>query len=133
MSRSPSAPSRARPSCPPRPRALPSSAKPPPAPTFSLWLNAARQECPVPAGGALLLTLLDAAGIAYRLATRAWRDPALAGEPLLVAVGALDGPLEIVHNGALPDVGVAHLRVRPGDEVVVGQPDYLRTRFPFFR
>jgi hypothetical protein len=67
-----------------------------------------------------------------RLATRAWRDPALKGESLLVGVGGLDGPLEIVHNGALPALGVAHLRVLPGDEVVIGQPPYLQQRFAFF-
>ncbi|HLH26347.1 MAG TPA: hypothetical protein VK066_27825 [Chloroflexota bacterium] len=102
-------------------------------PAFTLWLNAARQDCALPAAGAPLLDALAAHGLACRLATRAWRDPALAGEPLLVAVGPLDGPLEIVHNGALAAVGVAHLWVRPGDEVVIGQPAYLRQRFAFFR
>lgn len=87
----------------------------------------------MPSAGALLLAALAARGIAYRLAARRWRDPTLAGEPLLVAVGCLDGPLEIVHNGGLPAAGVAHLWVRPGDEVVVGQPTYLRQRFAFFR
>jgi hypothetical protein len=100
---------------------------------FALWLNAVRLDCSVPADGARLLEALAAQGIAYRLATRIWRDPALAGEPLLVAVGSLDGPLEIVRNGALASVGVAHLWVRPGDEVVIGQPAYLRQRFAFFR
>src|SRR5438105_274968 len=112
-SQSPSAPSRARPSCPPRPPPLPNNvrttpvaeavrcqrepirrppgtagvppARPAPAaPAFTLRLNAARQDCPVPAGGALLLDVLAANGITYRLATRAWRDPAFVGEPLLV-------------------------------------------------
>jgi hypothetical protein len=113
-----------------------SAAARPPAPdgpTFVLWLNAVREDCPLPAGGTRLLDALTARGIACRLASRAWRDPALAGEPLLVAVGSLDGPLEIVHNGALVSVGVAHLWVQPGDEVVIGQLAYLRQRFPFFR
>ena len=112
------------------------AATPWPAPaglTFALWLNAARHDCPVPAGGAPLLGALGAHGITYQLATRPWRDSALAGEPLLVAVGSLNGPLEIVHNGVLAEVGVAHLSVRPGDEVVIGQPVYLRRRFAFFR
>jgi hypothetical protein len=98
-----------------------------------LWLNATRHDCPLPAGGARLLDALAAQRIAYRLTTRPWRDPALAGEPLLIAVGALTAPLEIVHNGALPAVGVAHLRIQPGDEVIIGQPAYLRRRFAFFR
>jgi hypothetical protein len=102
-------------------------------PAFTLWLNGAQQDCPVPSGGALLLDAFAELGVAYRLAVRQWRDPALTGESLLVAVGALAAPLEIVHNGALPAVGVAHLWVRPGDEVVIGQPAYLRRRFTFYR
>ena len=101
--------------------------------TFALWLNTDRLELPLPSEGALLLDALTAGGMSIRLARRAWRDPALAGEPLLVGVGTLDGPLEIVHNGALAAVGVAHLRVLPGDAVVIGQPAYLRQRFAFFR
>jgi hypothetical protein len=96
------------------------------------WLNAERREVAVAASSALLLELLAASGIPYRLQVRAWQDAALADEPLLVAVGELAGPLEIVHNGQLAPVGVAHLRVRPGDEVVIGQPAYLRRRFAFF-
>ena len=98
-----------------------------------LWLDDRRQECPLPAEGALLLDVLAASGITCELAARAWRDPALGTEPLLVRVDGLAGPLEIVHNGLLADVGVAHLRVRPGDEVVIGQPAYLQRRFAFFR
>jgi len=113
--------------------ACPDRPQPPASASFALWLNAVRLHCPLPAPGARLLAALAALGIAYRLATRRWRDPALHGEPLLVAVGSLDGPLEIVHNGALPAVGVAHIWVRPGDEVVIGQPAYLRQRFTFFR
>jgi hypothetical protein len=52
---------------------------------------------------------------------------------LLVAVGGLEEPLEIVRNGQLAGVSVARMRVRPGDEVVIGQPDYLRRRFAFLR
>jgi hypothetical protein len=97
------------------------------------WLNAERHELALPAPEARLLDVLAAHGIPYRLHARRWRDPALGCEPLLVAVGGLDAPLEIVHNGQLAPVGVARLRVRPGDEVVIGQPAYLRQRFPFFR
>jgi len=71
--------------------------------------------------------------VTYRLQRRAWQDAALDEEPLLVAVGELEGPLEIVRNGRLAAVGVARLRVRAGDEVVIGQPEYLRRRFSFYR
>ena len=98
-----------------------------------LWLDDQRQECALPAEGAPLLDVLAACGIRYELTARAWRDPALGAEPLLVRVAGLAGPLEIVYNGRLADVGVAHLRVRPGDEVVIGQPAYLQQRFAFFR
>jgi hypothetical protein len=97
------------------------------------WLNAERHELALPAPEVHLLDVLAAHGIPYRLRARRWRDPALGREPLLVAVGGLGEPLEIVHNGELAPVGVARLRVRPGDEVVIGQPAYLRQRFPFFR
>jgi hypothetical protein len=104
---------------------------PPEPQTATLWLNARRRA--VPLGESLsLLALLDAAGVSYRLHARRWRDPALAGERLLESVDDLAAPLEIVVNGRLAKVGVAHLSVAPGDEVVIGQPDYLRARFSFF-
>jgi hypothetical protein len=98
-----------------------------------LWLDDQRHECALPAEGAPLLDVLAACGISFELAARAWQHPALGAEPLLVGIGGLRGPLEIVHNGRLAEVGVAHLRVRPGDEVVIGQPAYLQSRFAFFR
>jgi hypothetical protein len=98
-----------------------------------LWLNDARQELGLPTAHPLLLEVLDAHGIAYRLHARTWDDPALGDEPLLVAAGGLFEPLEVLHNGQLAAVGVAHLRVRAGDEIVIGEADYLRERFPFFR
>ena len=101
--------------------------------SLTLWLDDRRRDCAVPADGAPLLDVLAAAGITCELAARAWRDPALGTEPLLVGVGGLAGPLEIVHNGRLAAIGVAHLRVRPGDEVIIGQPAYLSQRFAFFR
>ena len=70
----------------------------------------------------MLLALLDAADVVYRLNSRHWQDPALAGEPVLESVDDLGGPLEIVVNGRLAEVGVAHLWVAPGDEVVVPAP-----------
>jgi hypothetical protein len=76
--------------------------------------------------------VLDAHGIPYALRTRAWADPALGTEPLLMAVGDLRAPLEIVHNAQLAAAGVAHLCVRSGDTVVIGGPAYLRQQFPFF-
>jgi hypothetical protein len=97
-----------------------------------LWLNAERRELAITADTVGLLDLLAASGISYRLRTRAWQDPALADEPLLEAVGDLTAPLEIVLNGRLATTGVAHVRVAPGDEVVVGQPAHLRRRFRFF-
>lgn len=100
---------------------------------LTLWLNDQRHECTLPAEGAPLLDALAICGIRYELAARAWQEPALGAEPLLVGVGELVGPLEIVRNGRLADVGVAHLRVKPGDEVVIGQPAYLQQRFAFFR
>ena len=100
--------------------------------TVLLWLNEERHvlalEADVP-----LLALLARHAIRHRLRRRAWGDPLVGDEPLLEAVGALEGPLEVVLNGQLAAVGVACLRVRPGDEVVIGQPDYLRGRFRFFR
>jgi len=98
-----------------------------------LWLNGERRLVAVAAAELGLLDLLAAAGLPYRLQRRAWRDLALAGEPLLEAVGALEGPLEIVVNGGLAAASATRLRLRPGDEVVIGQPAYLRQRFPFFR
>ncbi len=98
-----------------------------------LWLNDERCPVAVPAGGLPLLDILGAAGLPFRLRRRTWDDPALGSEPLLEAVGALAGPLEIVLNGRLAACGVAQLRVAPGDEVVIGQPAYLRQRFAFFR
>ena len=102
-------------------------------PLVVIWLNEARHECAAPADAAPLLSVLGALGIPYRLRTGTWRDPALAAEPLLERAGALDGALEIVHNGRLATVGIVHLRVRAGDEVVIGQSNYLRHRFAFFR
>jgi hypothetical protein len=104
-----------------------------PGPVVVVWLDDERHECPLPAADASLLDALAAGGLAYELAARAWADPALGAEPLLVRAGHLTAPLEIVHNGALATVGIAHLRVQPGDEVVIGRPAYLRQRFPFFR
>ena len=98
-----------------------------------LWLDGARRELALPSPTPLLLEVLAAHGIAYQLQRRPWQDGALGDEPLLVAVAELAAPLEIVHNGRLAAVGVAHLRVRPGDEVVIGQPRYLRERFAWFR
>jgi hypothetical protein len=98
-----------------------------------LWLNAERHELAITTDAVGLLDLLAASGVSYRLRTRTWRDPALGDEPLLDAVGDLAGPLEIVLNGRLATAGVAHVRVAPGDEVVVGQPAHLRRRFRFFR
>jgi hypothetical protein len=97
-----------------------------------LWLNAERHELAIATDAVGLLDLLAASGIAYRLRRRAWQDPALADAPLLDAVGDLAGPLEIVLNGRLATVGVARIRLAPGDEVVVGQPAHLRQRFAFF-
>jgi len=98
-----------------------------------LWLNAERHEVTITADVVGLLALLATSGIAYRLRTRPWQDPTLADEPLLDAVGDLAGPLEIVLNGRLATVGVARIRLAPGDEVVVGQPAHLRGRFSFYK
>jgi hypothetical protein len=98
-----------------------------------LWLNHARRELTLPSPRPLLFEVLAAHGISYRLHARTWADPALGTEPLLVAAGGLAGPLELVHNGQLATVGVAHLRVQAGDEIVIGEASYLRERFPFFR
>jgi hypothetical protein len=98
-----------------------------------LWLNDRRQDCALGAASAPLLDVLAAHGIAYELTARTWDNSALGTQPLLVSAGGLAGPLEIVHNGELAAVGVARLRVRPGDEVVIGQPAYLRQRYTFFR
>jgi hypothetical protein len=105
---------------------------PEPSPAI-LWLNDERCHVAVPASGLPLLDVLAAAGLPFRLRRRAWNDPALGSEPLLEAVGALGGPLEIVLNGRLAACSVAQVRVGPGDEVVIGQPAYLRQRFAFFR
>ena len=99
---------------------------------IALWLNAERREVAITADAVGLLDLLAASGLSYRVRTRNWLDPTLADEPLLDAVGDLAGPLEIVLNGRLATTGVAHVRVAPGDEVVVGQPAQLRGRFDFF-
>jgi hypothetical protein len=109
-----------------------SGAPEPGAASVVLWLEDQRRELPL-AAAAGLLDLLRAAGIPYRLRRRVWQDPALGDEALLEAVGALHGPLEIVHNGQLAPRGVAHLRIAPGDEVVIGRPAHLRQRFVFFR
>lgn len=106
-----------------------------------LWLNAERHVLALsgtcqgrrPAVPPLLLEVLRAHGIPYVLRTRTWHDPALGTEPLLTRVAHLAGPLEIVVNGQLAAVGVAHLRVQASDEVVIGQPHYLQQRFAFFR
>ncbi len=102
-----------------------------------LWLNEARHELALAPGratdGVHLLDVLAAHGIAHELRARAWRDASLGAEPLLVRVGPLAGSLEVVVNGHLAPIGVAHLRVRPGDEVVIGELAYLRRRFEFFR
>jgi hypothetical protein len=106
-----------------------------------LWLNAERHVLALPGASErrrpavppLLLEVLRAHGIPYVLRTRTWHDPALGAEPLLTRVAHLAGPLEIVVNGQLAAVGVAHLRVQASDEVVIGQPHYLQQRFAFFR
>ncbi|MBX5489850.1 MAG: hypothetical protein IRZ14_01740 [Chloroflexi bacterium] len=97
-----------------------------------LWLNARREVLGVPAPRLGLLALLAAHGLPYTLRYRPWSDPTLRGEPLLVAVADLGEPLEIVVNGTLAACGVVHLTVMAGDEVVIGQPWYLRQRFPFY-
>lgn len=80
-----------------------------------------------------LLEVLERAALPCRLYARPWSDPALGSELLLTGVGPLTGPLEIVVNGVLATEGVEHLLARPGDEIVIGQPEYLRQRFAFFR
>jgi hypothetical protein len=97
-----------------------------------LWLEGTHHALALPAPQPRLLAVLDAHGIPYAFRARAWADPALGAEPLLEAVGGLGAPLEIVHNGQLAAVGVAHLRVRAGDTVVIGGPACLRQHFPVF-
>ncbi|HLI28526.1 MAG TPA: hypothetical protein VKZ60_15750 [Chloroflexota bacterium] len=98
-----------------------------------LWLNARRLTLALEAPRMPLLAVLRAHGLPYTLRFRPWRDPALRGAPLLTAVAELTGPLEIVVNGALAAGAVTELVVHAGDEVVIGQPWYLRQRFAFFR
>lgn len=98
-----------------------------------LWLNARRLPLALAAPEMPLLGVLRAHGLPYTLRFRPWRDPALRGAPLLTAVAELTGPLEIVVNGALAAGAVTELVVHAGDEVVIGQPWYLRQRFAFFR
>lgn len=98
-----------------------------------LWLNARRRTLVLAAPEMPLLGVLRAHGLPYTLRFRPWRDPALRGAPLLTAVAELTGPLEIVVNGALAAGAVTELVVHAGDEVVIGQPWYLRQRFAFFR
>jgi hypothetical protein len=105
----------------------------PPQVPVVVWLNAERRTVRISAATVGLLDLLAASGIRYGLRTRDWQDRSLGAEPLLDWAGGLAGALEIVINGRLATAGVAHLRVAPGDEVVIGQPAYLRERFPFFR
>ena len=97
------------------------------------WLNARRLPLALAAPEMPLLGVLRAHGLPYTLRFRPWRDPALRGAPLLTAVAELTGPLEIVVNGALAAGAVTELVVHAGDEVVIGQPWYLRQRFAFFR
>jgi hypothetical protein len=98
-----------------------------------LWLNARQHTLALATPEMPLLAVLRAHGLPYTLRFRPWREPALRGAPLLTAVAELTGPLEIVVNGALAAGAVTELVVRAGDEVVIGQPWYLRQRFPFFR
>jgi len=100
---------------------------------MTLWLNERRLSLILPSDAPLLLDVLAAHGIAYALRARQWSDPALGAEPLLESIAGLAGPVEIVANDRLADLGIAHLRVKAGDEIVIGQPAYLRARFAWFR